>query len=546
MNIDRICPNCMKDNGGKTVCDFCGWDSTKNNGPDKLPVRFVIRDRYFVGKTLYSDCESIVYLGFDTIENKAVNIKEYFPAGIAIRNPDKTVYVPKEFQFAFNDGLIRFLDINRKFIGFPLLSLPATYAVFEENSTAYSICDTVSGITLKSFLARNSGSLKWEQARPLFLPLIDTVKALHDMSVIHGAISPNTVMVCRDGKLRLLGVPVNNREEGLICDGYSAAEQYNSSVGEVGEYTDVYGICATLFTVLIGTVPPSADSRILSDSLTIPAHFADELPRQVLVSLANGMQVKPENRTADIDTLKNELIYGETKENVRKAQRAEVKRSVPAEETNSGAKKNTGLKYAAIASGITAGLFIILAVVLILTVFKDQIFKKGDLISNDEVVSIPSHDQIGDVDSDALESKILYPVPDLKGKYYAETVNNDEYKHFKIVIKDKEFSDTYARGLICAQSIASGESAEHGTVIELTISLGKKTVDMPDVTGLSQDAAMIELLRAGFLYENIVVEEASDSEAISGIVLRQSPEYKDSVSTEIQVVIYVNTYEDDN
>lgn len=552
LNTDRLCPGCMKDNSSESVCSACGYDSQKGNPPDKLPARFIIRDRYFVGKVLYSDLSSAVYLGFDIIENKTVNIKEYFPSLIAQRNPDKTVFVVRDNQFVFSEGLMEFIEINKKLIDFPLSSLPATYAVFEENSTAYAICEPVTGISLKSFLKRNGGFLRWEQVRPLVLPLIDTIKALHDISVTHGSISPDTVFVCRDGKLRLIGIPVNavksKRSDGEISlgtqlyDGYSAAEQYGIIDSDIGKYTDVYGICATIFTALIGTVPPPANERIKADSLSVPSHFADELPRQVLVSLANGMQVKPEGRTQDIETLKNELIYGETKENARKSQRAAAKNNTSAKTpSDEKTQKSSGLKYAAIASGITAGLFVIMAVVLIFTVFKDQIFKK-EINDNNSVPSMPETASIGDIDSDAIESKVLYPVPDLRGKRYSEIANSDECKHLKVVIKTKEYSSEYERGEICSQSIQAGESAEHGALLELTISLGSMEFRMPDVSGLSKEQAMIELLKLGLLYDNIDVTDEFDSESIPAIVLRQEPARGETITAESKVIIFVNSY----
>lgn len=555
-NTDRLCPGCMKDNGGQRVCSVCGYDADKNNAPDKLPVKFMIRDRYFVGRTLYSDSFSTIYLGYDTVENKAVSIKEYFPSGIAVRNPDKTVYVSREAQFAYNEGLMEFIEVSRKFVGFPLLSLPSVYSVFEENATAYAIGETVSGITLKKFLTRNGGHLRWEQVRPLFLPLIDTIKALHDMGIIHGGISPETIMVCRDGKLRLISVPINSvksvkSQDGVLLspmlfDGYSAYEQYTAE--SIGEYTDVYSLCATLFTVLIGTVPPSAKDRTEKDSLTIPSHFADELPRQVLVSLANGLQIKPSGRTPDIEALKNELIYGETKENVRKAQKStnasvsSKSKDVSSVSEKPEDKKSSSVKYAAIAAGITAALFLVAALVLALTVFRDQIFKKNEELNNNSMPSIPSTASIGDVDSAALESKKLYNVPDLRGKYYSEIIDSDECRHVKIVLKGKEYSESFLRGQICAQSITPGESAEHDSVLEITISLGPKEIKMPDVSGLTANEAKIELLKIGLLYNNIEIIDEYDSDSKPGIVLRQDPERGELINAEVHVRVFINSY----
>lgn len=551
LDFDRICPGCMKDNAGQSICSLCGYDSSKGNPADRLPIKFIIRDRYFVGKTLFTDSQCTVYLGFDTIGNRTVNIKEYFPQNIAKRGPDKSVFVSREAQFAYNEGLLEFIKLNKQLTGLSLACLPDTYTVFEENSTAYAICDTISGITLKSFVARNGGIIKWEQIRPLILPLIDTLKALHEASIIHGAVSPETVIACRDGKLRFYNLPVGNsgaKKDSAgyavtpdLYPGYSAAEQYGVLRDGAGGYTDVYGVCATIFTVITGIIPPPADNRLKGDTLKIPAHFADELPRQVLVSLANGMQVKPAERTQSIEVLKNELIYGETRENMRKASRAaEVKQQNENKINKEEPKKNSGLKYAAIASGITAGLFLIAAVVLVFTVFKDQVFKKAE--ENRDNASMPSIQQIGDYDSDAVESKLLYVAPDLCGKYYVEVADSKDYVHYDIVIKGKEYSNTYERGKICAQSVEAGTQHEHGTTIEITISLGTSQVKMPSLVGLKPDRAVIELLKAGFFYKNIELVDEYDADSPPNMVLRQYPESGKAISPELSVRVFYNSY----
>ncbi len=560
LNINRLCPGCMKDNGGESVCSICGYDSSNNNPPDKLPARFIIRDRYYVGKVLFSNSESTVYLGFDTVENKAVNIREFFPYGLAERNPDKTVFVSRQAQYAFNEGLMSFLDINRRFIGFPLASLPSTYSVFEENSTGYAICETVSGITLKSFLARNGGRLRWEQARSLFLPLIDTVKAINDAGVVHGGISPESILVCRDGKLRLLFVPVpvskQNREgvpamTPLIYDGYSALEKYTGDAAP-GNYTDVYSISATLFNVLIGTVPPPANERLKKDSLSIPSHFADELPRQVLVSLANGMQVKPEARTKDVETLKNELIYGETKENLRKAQRsaespkaATAGRAAP---VNTEEKKVSGVKYALAAAGITALVFLVLGALFYFRIYKPNEAKKnanGSKTDTSSVQSEPvSSEETPSDESSSKPNVPTYTVPRLVGKKYADIIDSKDIAHFKIIIKGKEFSNDQPAGVICSQSIQPGEKKEHDTQIEITISLGKSEFNMPNVLSMNENEAIIELLKRGLLFDNIEIVPAYDSDFGSGVVIKQEPEANRKINTETKVKVHINKYED--
>lgn len=554
MNTDRLCPGCMNDNGGEKICSICGYDMSKQNDKNCLPVKFLLSERYVIGKVLFENTEGITYLAWDTSADTAVNVKEYYPKGISVRNPDKTVSVVSGNEFDFNEGLMEFIEINKKLIATELSAIVPVLTVFEDNGTVYCAMPVgTSTITLQSFLERNGGSLRWEQARPLFLPLIDTVKGLHEIGIIHGGISPETVMIGRDGKLRLGGIciprlrRVNTNNPAELYSGYAALEQYGKTEASVGFYSDVYAVSATLFRVLIGVAPPSAESRALSDSLSIPARFADELPRQVLVAIANGMQVDPKNRTSNMDTFKNELVYGETQENIRRATVNRATEQKAKEAAHQSEKKaGSGVRYAAISCGITAAVFAAVAIVLCFTVFKDQIFGKGDILYNtSDVVSVPSVPSIGDVDENAVESVILYQVPDLSGKYYYQLSDDEAYERFKFSIKGKEYSDKYARGMICAQSIEVGKEVENETEIQVTISLGPKEITVANVVGLDEMSAKMELLKQGFLYDNIEVVEKFDADKEPGMVLEQSPAYGEKITVEAVVRIYVNSYKGD-
>ena len=175
--------------------------------------------------------------------------------------------------------------------------------------------------------------------------------------------------------------------------------------------------------------------------------------------------------------------------------------------------------------------------------FKDQIFGSNQPeFNNSEIASMPEIESIGDVDPDAEESIILYEVPELTGKYYYQLEDVEDYERFKFVIKDKEFSDKYERGTICAQSVAAGTPVENETEIQLTISLGPKEFTVANVIGLDEMSAKIELLKQGFLYENIKVEIMQDRDKERGVIIEQKPEYGETVTAESVIEIFINEY----
>ncbi len=541
LNTDRLCLGCMNDNGGEKICAICGYDSDTRNDADCLPAKMWLKDRYLVGRVVDRDADGIVYIGWDNARDSIVNIREYFPSSSAMRNPDKTVWASEENKYAFNGGLMRFIEINEKLMESELPSLIPTTDTFEENGTAYAINATFSGITLEDFLSRNGGSLKWEQARPLFLPLMDTVKGIHEMGIVHGGICPKTILVGRDGKLRISSVKINP----VVNDGFSSIEQYENSDGGIDASADVYAISATLFCVLIGNVPPAATARLENDNMAIPAKFAQELPRNVLVALANGLQVQSDKRTQTLNDFRNELVYGDSADGTD-INAVAHRKAVKTETDGKAKKKNgSGVKYAAISAVCTAVVFLALAAVLSFTVFKDYIFPEDNssVVVSDEPAP-PSSQVIGTTDEGAEVAPKQYAVPDLSGKYYSEILEeaDGEYENFKISIKGKEFSDKYARGTVCAQSLKAGTSVLKDAEIQVTISLGPKEIKIANVLGLNENEAKLELLKQGFLYENIKVVDKYDSESPSGVVLEQQPAYGTKVGTDVLVEIYINRY----
>lgn len=547
INTEKLCMGCMNDNDGEQICPICGYDSSHQNHAQCLPVKSEIKNRYILGKALAVNGEGITYIAWDKSTDSIVKVKEYFPLGAAVRNPDTSVSILQEKKYVFNEGLLEFLEINRKIMEQSLTAMLQVNDVFEDNGTAFCVFENVQGITLADFLTRNGGTLKWEQARALLLPIIDAIKAMNDIGIIHKGISPETIIVGRDGKLRITDYSINNLRmadseiENQLFEGYAAAEQYGIAEMQTGTYTDVYGFCATLFKVLIGTVVPKATLRMQDESMSIPSKFAEELPRHVLAALANGLKVKPNERTQDIETLKDQLVYAEI---VEAQPKAKVEKSEKIEEKVKSKSMKSNVKYVAISAGLTALVFIVVGCILAFTVFKGDIFgTESNNSSSEPLASAPTVDAIGSVDSDAAESVKLYKVPDFVGKTYAEIIDDEENKVFQIIIAGKVYSDEVEKGKVCKQSLNKDSEVEKETKIEVTISLGSKEFKMPKLAGLTEQEAKLELLKLGFLYENIQVKDKYDEDSQPDVILEQNPAVDAIVNNDMVVEIYKNKYQ---
>ena len=92
-------------------------------------------------------------------------------------------------------------------------------------------------------------------------------------------------------------------------------------------------------------------------------------------------------------------------------------------------------------------------------------------------------------------------------------------------------------GTVIRQSPGAGAELREGATVKLTVSAGPAKVEIPDVTGLDEASARLELEQAGFRVH--VVDESTTDPDQDGIVLRQTPLGGSSASEGATVTITV-------
>ncbi len=506
VNTERLCMGCMNDNGGEQVCPICGFDNSGDNPKEYLKIgTWLNANRYYVGKAVEESGDGITYISWDNDRNAVVNIKEYFPSGIAVRSADRLTVTPaQERGLLFNQGKEDFEKLYKDlYLAEADLAVLRVDDVFEAGGTVYAVQSTVSGNTLKEFLIRNGGSLKWEQAKPLFMPLIAAVAALNEMGIYHRGICLDNIIVGRDGKIRLTGFCIKSaltaHSEFLsqLPSGFAAPEQYLETY-ENDTTCDVYALGAVLFRTLIGTTPPDAKDRLENDKLAIPTKITETVPRGALVAIANALKVDPVQRVGSADRLYKMF---------------EAVSSIPmiVEEENepeeNKSKTKTSIIYAAIAVVATAIVLAILFIIFALPEVKDN-------EESSKPTSVPSTPSsiTSSASSGYVPDTVLFEVPDLVGEIYAEVYGDlqTEYSHFEFVVAGRIASDTIPRGAICQQSIEKGSRVERDTKIEIYISQGSDKVAMPAIVGKDLAEGKNALFDAGFYSDAIMVMKGYD------------------------------------
>ena len=309
------CYYCMNPLNGQDVCPVCGTPvGTTGTSEHKtfylMPGSTLHGGRYLLGRVLGAGGFGITYIGFDTVLQLRVAIKEYFLMNYATRFPTDPKVVMHSTSYAplFNQGKERFLYEAR--ILASMDKVPVIVGVkdfFEENGTAYIVMEFIQGTTLKELVEQKGGRIPPEELFPLMEPLLRTMVQVHQKGLIHRDIAPDNLML-ENGVIRLLdfgcareAITGTETMTIMLKPGFAPMEQYDGR-GQ-GPWTDIYALCATIYFCLTGEIPPPAIYRFRNDTLKAPSELGVRLLPETERALLQGMAVEPEQRCSSVAEL---------------------------------------------------------------------------------------------------------------------------------------------------------------------------------------------------------------------------------------------------
>ncbi len=303
----EYCPYCMSQVEGDKPCPCCGLTAGSYVAqPKHLPAGTVLRDRYMLGRVLGEGGFGITYIGRDMVLGLKVAVKEYFPTDKATRNSAVSTNVDNFLgsnNSFFERGKQRFLQEARTMARLDRLpNIVGVRDFFEENSTAYIVMEFIDGTTLSELTKQRGGVLPAWELLHIIEPLFDSLSAMHDLGLIHRDISPDNLML-EHGIIKLLdfgcareAVDGDATMTIMLRHGYAPLEQYQSSSGAQGAWTDVYALAATIYYCITGKKPPQAMDRLFQDELIPPRKLGAELSQGQEQAILRALRVQPRER----------------------------------------------------------------------------------------------------------------------------------------------------------------------------------------------------------------------------------------------------------
>lgn len=184
--------------------------------------------------------------------------------------------------------------------------------IFEDESAVYIVEDYVKGITLQTFLERET-SVEEFRGVQWFLDLCDVLDYLHRQTphpIIYRDMKPANIMLQPDGMLKLIdfGIARAYKQESggdtacIGTKGYAAPEQFGTA--QTDARTDIYSLGVTMYHLLTGKSPYAPPYGFVPARQLVPS-----LSCGIEHILSRCVQSEPEARYQSVAELVDDLNH---------------------------------------------------------------------------------------------------------------------------------------------------------------------------------------------------------------------------------------------
>ncbi len=286
-----------------------------------------------VEELLCAGASTVIYRALDQRTQEPVVLREFMPVELAVRGVGGQVHtrLPRVAP-AFQSGLQAFLNEARMLSAVQHVALVHVQRFWEQDGTAYMTVPLHRGVTLRHWLSDLGTPPSETWLRELLPPLMDALDTLHAQGCHHRNVTPEKILMQFDHSAgsylqqrpqpMLLGFGAAQRAIGLSLarspaamdnGGFASIEQSDGAItARQGAWTDVYGLCAVLYSAIAGRPPPSSMHRVAHDDMVSARKVGrGRYSPAFLEAIDAGLTVQPERRLQSMHDLRQLLVQPE-------------------------------------------------------------------------------------------------------------------------------------------------------------------------------------------------------------------------------------------
>lgn len=491
-------------------------------------INHLVNQRYEVLEKVGDSALFAVYKARDRVANRVVALKTALP--------------PYDSDARFVEGLQSGLTTT---VGLDHPNITHFYEFGQEEGTPYAVVEFVRGINLKERI-RRIAPFTLSVAIDFACSITEALAYAHSLGQMHGDLRPHNVIISPEGAVKVTDFGIQKavsrstaaqRETLLRAAPYHAPELSTTQPGTVGG--DIYALGTILYEMLTGTplyagdTPEKIADQHAFSPIPSPRLLNPGVPRSIEGIIIKCLQKRPEARyrtaaelLTDLKSVRDALRFGkplswspieldssvDSVPSVRRIPEPVVEVAATHQVIAMPATNNRLRAESERVSIYIRALIVTMTILIVVTLI-------GFLGIWSTMWVVPK----------------ALTLPQMIGKPIDEVRRmTDEMKVKRI--EHAEYSDR-PRNIVYKTDPKDGASTRQNHVINIWYSRGPEYVDVPNLVGLSKDAAEQKLKDIGLVLGK-VIPEYSNSVPFNGVI-RQTVSYKKRVfhDTPVDLVI---------
>lgn len=554
-----------------------------------IQVGMIVSDRYEILEKIGTGGMSVVYKAKDVKLGRYVAIK-----------------ILKD-EYCYDDEFVRKFKVEAQ--ASASLSHPNIiniYDVGNDGKIYYIVMEFLDGLTLKEQV-RVKGKMSNEDTMRVGAAIAAALDCAHNNHIFHRDIKPQNIIITKEGRIKVLDFGIARIATGATIP---AADMASGSVhyippeqakgGYSNEKSDIYSLGISMYEMITGEVPFTADSAVsvalkqihdkLPDMKALNPEINKNLESIIIKATQKSQELRYQSAEAMLDDLKRASNFPEEDfvsvtsydDNAETMIMSQTQMRQIWSESDVMEDENKMLDRVVTGSAIFSAIVVVAVIVnFVFSAFKEDIipvevtvpqivgmeltqataeltplalsYQIYDTIYSDDVPKDVIIDQqpisgtiVGEntvIDVIVSQGQELFRVPDVSSRGDVKfDVAEELIKNAKLVPEIKrEYNEVVPVGIVYNQNPAANSEVTEGTVVTILVSLGKedKYVIVPDVSRKPLEEAIAILKAAGLtVSENIT--EAHNEVVEEGNVIAITVEAGTSVKEGYEVDVTVS------
>jgi formylglycine-generating enzyme required for sulfatase activity len=269
-------------------------------------------EEFVIERVLGSGGFGITYLARDTALGRQVVIKENLPVQFCYRDTHSLTVAPRhshgEDAENFQWSLENFSKEAAMLASLDHPGIVRVHRSFQAFGTAYFVMPFVEGMALDELAKSRQGKpFSEEELRGLLERVLGALGYLHDRGIYHRDIKPGNLLITHEGIPVLIDFGsarqrLSERSMTVVeSPGYTPFEQLQTR-GNIGPWSDLYALGATLVKLMTGEAPPKTNDRSFGDPwrpLLDRADLAGKFSVGFLKGIDRSLKLQIEERWQD-------------------------------------------------------------------------------------------------------------------------------------------------------------------------------------------------------------------------------------------------------